>query len=331
MAEVNLKKVKPSGLNPRTAPDPEKMKELTQSIKGVGLIQPVLLRPKGDMFEIVVGERRVKATKQARLDAVPATVREMTDDQVLEAILTENIQREDLSDVEKGKAVKMLMEKYPEKYPTKTAISQVLGVDPTVVMRWVTTVEEVPTEIQELIAPAEPVTGRIPRGKISGVAAVEIVRTVKGKERSVSLAKHLARRKTTIQTLRKAIKRVVAEPEKPVKEIYKEVVTEAPAVLPFMHDHYHKILDGTKTQTSRKGIPPNLKKGATVRALVTHFADLEIVDIYKKKLGEFDEDDADREGGYSLKEFKEVWKKLHTEWNPGEAVNVIRFKVAKVV
>lgn len=331
MVEVNLKKVKPSGSNPRTAPDPEKMRELAQSIKGVGLIQPVLLRPKGDMFEIVVGERRVKASKQAKLDTIPAVVREMTDDQVLEAILTENTQREDLSDVEKGKTVKMLMEKYPKRYPTQIEISRKMGIPKDTVSRWIQTVEEVPKEIQEIIAPAEPVTGRIPKGKISGEAAVEIVRKVKEKERAVSLAKHLARRKTTIQTLRKAIKKVTAEPEKPVREIYKEVVTEAPAVLPFMHDHYRKILEGTKTQTSRKAMPPNLKKGAMTRALVTHFADLEIIDIYRKKLGEFDEGDADREGGYSLKKFKEVWKKLHAEWNPDETVNVIRFKVAKVV
>lgn len=331
MAEVNLKKVKPSGLNPRTAPDPEKMKELAQSIKGVGLIQPVLLRPKGNIFEIVVGDRRVKASKQARLDTIPAVVREMTDDQVLEVMLIENIQREDLSDVEKGKTVKMLLEKFPKKYPTQEKLAFVLGITGQAVGRWITTVEEVPSEIQELIAPAEPTTGRIPRGKISGEAAVEIVRKVKKKEKAVSLAKHVARRKVTRQALRKVIKKVALEPEKPVRDVFRETITEAPTVLPFMHDHYHKILNGTKTQTSRKGIPPNLKKGTTAHALVTHFADLEIVDIYKKKLGEFDEDDADREGGYSLKEFKEVWKKLHTEWNPDEAVNVIRFKVAKVV
>ena len=250
---------------------------------------------------------------------------------MLEAMLIENIQREDLSDVEKGKTAKMLMEKYPNEYPTHSKLADKLGVSRQAVERWITTVEEVPKEIQELIAPAEPTTGKIPKGKISGEAAVEIVRKVKEKEKAVSLARQVSRRRVTRQALRKVIKKVALEPEKPVRDVFRETITEAPAVLPFMHDHYHKILNGTKTQTSRKGLPPNLKQGSIARASVTYFADLEIVDIYKKKLGDFDEGDADREGGYSLKEFKEVWKKLHAEWDPDETVNVIRFKVAKVV
>ena len=69
----------------------------------------------------------------------------------------------------------------------------------------------------------------------------------------------------------------------------------------------------------------------TVRAQVTYFADLDILNIYRKKLSEFDENDAMREGGYTLDEFKELWKELHGDWNPNESVYVIQFKIARQV
>jgi len=68
-----------------------------------------------------------------------------------------------------------------------------------------------------------------------------------------------------------------------------------------------------------------------VRASVTYFADLEITDVYRKKLGEFDEEDARREGGYSLAQFKKVWMAIHGKWDPDETVNVVCFKLSRVV
>ena len=105
---------------------------------------------------------------------------------------------------------------------------------------------------------------------------------------------------------------------------------EEPAVLPFAFENALKILDGTKTQTSRKYI--NLKKikpRAIFQGQVTHFADLRVIDVTKKKLGEFTEEDAKRSGGYTLKKFKEVWKRVYGKWDDNETVYVIRFKLAK--
>jgi hypothetical protein len=56
-----------------------------------------------------------------------------------------------------------------------------------------------------------------------------------------------------------------------------------------------------------------------------------VTDVYRKKLNEFDEEDAKREGGYSLEQFKEVWERIHGVWEPNEAVTIIRFKLSKVV
>jgi hypothetical protein len=89
------------------------------------------------------------------------------------------------------------------------------------------------------------------------------------------------------------------------------------------------ILDGTKTQTSRTGIAdPKIKEGTIVHAAVwePHFADLRIKTIAKKRLKFFNEEDAKREGGYTLEEFKKVWKQLHGDWDGEQTVYVIYFE-----
>jgi len=331
VSEIVLDKIESSVFKPRSTLDQEKLKELTQSIKTLGVIQGVLLRPKGEGFEIVIGERRVRAAKRAGLDKIPANIRDISDREALEMILIENVQREDLSAVDKGKLCKMLMEKFPEEYPTQNTLGDKLGVAQSHISDWIRLVEA-PKEIQELIAPVEKRGEPVPRGKIDYRTAAEIVSKIKKPARQVALAREIARRHIPAQVARRVIKKVELAPERPVKEIFREAVREeASPVLPFMHHHQQLILKGIKTQTSRKGLPANLKKGGIAKASVGHFADLEITDIYTKKLREFDEEDAQREGGYTLEEFKKVWIGLHGEWNPDETVNVIRFRVAKVV
>jgi len=333
VAEVELKRVKPSGLNPRTAPDPQKLAELAQSMKEIGLIQPVLLRPKGEGFEVVVGERRVKAAEKAGLKKIPAVIRKVPDDNALEMILIENIQREGLSDVEKGKTAKLLTERFPKKYPTKSELAHKIGVDHSAVVRWVEAVEIVPREVQELIAPAEPTTGKIPKGKISGDMAVTIARKIKEPEKAARLAKEIARRGVTKPIARKLITKIVKEPEKPVRQIFKEVVEEVPVELPFRYAHVGPIIKGIKTQTSRIGLPPNLKKEMMIHAALwePHFADLRVVDIQRKRLGDFTEEDAKREGGYTLGEFRNVWESIHGKgsWDPDQRVDVILFELVR--
>jgi len=101
--------------------------------------------------------------------------------------------------------------------------------------------------------------------------------------------------------------------------------------LPFTKKHADDILDRVKTQTARKRIDPRIRPGALVQAIISrknfHFANLEIEDVYKKRLGDFDKEDAKREGGYTLEGFRKVWKQIYRRWDPDELVYVIRFKV----
>ena len=97
---------------PRKKFDEESMKELTQSIKDHGVLQPILLRKKGQMYEIIAGERRWRAAKEAGLKEIPAVIREMDSIEASETSLIENIQREDLGSIEEAKAYKKLIDEY---------------------------------------------------------------------------------------------------------------------------------------------------------------------------------------------------------------------------
>lgn len=100
IVEVALEDIYPNPTQPRTYFDEKALSDLAQSIKNLGVIQPITLRKEGDKFEIISGERRFRASKIAGLETVPAYIRLVNDQELLEMALVENIQREDLDAIE---------------------------------------------------------------------------------------------------------------------------------------------------------------------------------------------------------------------------------------
>ena len=128
MPEIELKKIQPNRLNPRLEFTKAGLDELADSIKQVGLLEPIIVRPRGNEYEVVVGERRYRAAQQAGLDKVSVVIRDYSDDEVMELNLIENVQREDLTVVERARVCKQLRDKFPQKYPTWGAIASKIGV-----------------------------------------------------------------------------------------------------------------------------------------------------------------------------------------------------------
>jgi ParB family chromosome partitioning protein len=109
----------------RTNPDDPEMAELTESIRTLGVLQPILVRPKPNgLYEIVYGQRRVKAAEKAGLIEIPANIRILSDQEAYEVQFSENIQREDLSDMEKARMLNFLTTKFGY---TQEALAQKLG------------------------------------------------------------------------------------------------------------------------------------------------------------------------------------------------------------
>jgi ParB family chromosome partitioning protein len=110
--EIEIARIRPNPRQPRMNFDDEALDELAESIAQRGVLQPILLRPDGDGFQIIAGERRWRAAQRAQLHAVPAIVRDVDDSGTAELALIENIQREDLNAIEEADAYKQLTDLY---------------------------------------------------------------------------------------------------------------------------------------------------------------------------------------------------------------------------
>jgi ParB family transcriptional regulator, chromosome partitioning protein len=335
LPDIELKKIQPNKLNPRLKFSKSGLDDLAASIRQYGILEPILVRPVNSHFEVVVGERRYRAAQQAGLDAVPVIVRDYSDDEVMEINLVENVQREDLSAVEKAKLCAELRGRFPDKYQSWDGLAKRIGVEAPTVRTWMRTLG-LSEELQEKIAPRE--TQRVPEGKIDFRTALEIHQRIKEPARQVEVAERLAQQPLSRAEREEVIRRAAGnEPlttaaprQQEVAEIVQEVTRETRPVMIFNHRHYKAVLEGSKTQATRRRPDPQIQVGTTVRGAVNHFADLEVTQIERKRLNEFTEADARAEGGYSLAEFKEYWRRVNGEWNPDDVVYLIKFEVARV-
>lgn len=108
--EIDIDLIDPNPEQPRTRFADENLEELAASIRSSGVIQPIVLRPKGGRYEIVAGERRWRASQKAELRRIPAVVRDVSDEKMLELALVENIQRQELNPIEEARAYKRLID-----------------------------------------------------------------------------------------------------------------------------------------------------------------------------------------------------------------------------
>jgi ParB family chromosome partitioning protein len=106
--EVPVGDIDPNPLQPRAQFDQGKIAELSESIRVNGIIQPLIVRRHGDRFQLVAGERRLRASRLAGLAQVPVVIQDFADDQLLQLALIENIQREDLNPIETARALERL-------------------------------------------------------------------------------------------------------------------------------------------------------------------------------------------------------------------------------
>jgi ParB family transcriptional regulator, chromosome partitioning protein len=140
-----LSQIRPNPFQPREDFDLEAMEDLVQSIREKGIIQPVLVRPKGEFYELIAGERRLRAAKTLEINEIPAIIKEANDQDSLEIALIENIQRKELNPIEEARAYQYLIDKFNL---TQDEVSEVLGkarASVTNILRLL----KLPAEIQE--------------------------------------------------------------------------------------------------------------------------------------------------------------------------------------
>ena len=124
--QISIDLIEPSPYQPRTRFREEALDELARSIQASGIIQPLVVRPIGNRFQLIAGERRWRAAQRAGLDKVSAIVRQVPDELALEMTLVENIQREDLNPIEQARAFERLMHEF---HATQEAVAERTGKD----------------------------------------------------------------------------------------------------------------------------------------------------------------------------------------------------------
>ena len=130
LQQCGIEEVQPNPFQPRKAFSDEQLQELVDSIREKGILQPLLVRRKSDGYELIAGERRWRAAQRAGLREIPILVRDVSDSEMLELSLIENIQRENLNPIEEAEAYKRLMEQF---HLTQEEISKKVGKDRTTI------------------------------------------------------------------------------------------------------------------------------------------------------------------------------------------------------
>lgn len=164
--EVPIDLIDRSSLQPRNVFDETKLDELARSIIANGVVQPLILRRKGARFELIAGERRWRAAQRAGLTKIPAVLRNVSDDKVLEIALIENIQREDLNPIEEARAYKKLIDTLGL---TQETVAERVGRDRSYVTNYLRLLR-LPEDIQELLQ-----SGRLSTGHARTLLAVDHV------------------------------------------------------------------------------------------------------------------------------------------------------------
>ncbi len=145
--QIDIDQIDPSPYQPRTRFREEALDELARSIRTSGIIQPLVVRPMGQRFQLIAGERRWRAAQRAGLDKVSSIVRQVPDELALEMTLVENIQREDLNAMEAARAFARLMDEFQL---TQESVAERTGKDRTTVANAIRLLKLEPT-IQEWI------------------------------------------------------------------------------------------------------------------------------------------------------------------------------------
>jgi ParB family chromosome partitioning protein len=145
--ELDLDLIEPNSEQPRSRFTEERLEELAQSIRANGIVQPIVVRKRGDRYQIVAGERRWRAAQRAGLQKIPSVIKEVADDKLLELALIENIQRQELNAIEEAKAYKNLIDTIGL---TQEMIAERVGKNRTIITTFLRLLK-LPKDIQKLV------------------------------------------------------------------------------------------------------------------------------------------------------------------------------------
>ena len=229
---VDINKVEPNRDQPRKNFDEDALEELADSIRQVGLIQPIVVQDRKTYYEIIAGERRWRACKKAGLKEIPVIIKNFTEQEIVEISIIENIQREDLNPIEEAMAYKRLLEEFNLK---QDEVAEKVSKNRTTI-----------TNSLRLLKLTEEVQQMIVDGKLSTGHARAII-SIEDPEKQLEIAEKIFDEKMSVREVEKFIKSL----DKPAKP--KKKVNESLQVVYDSIEEQLKLMLGTKVSILSKG------------------------------------------------------------------------------
>ncbi|WP_026509001.1 MULTISPECIES: ParB/RepB/Spo0J family partition protein [unclassified Butyrivibrio] len=233
---VNITKVEPNRDQPRKIFDEDKLLELSDSIKQYGIINPLIVQDRGDHYEIIGGERRWRAAKKAGLKEVPVIIKNLSDQEIAEYALIDNIQRDDLNPIDEALAFKKLIDDF--------------GYTQDVVAEKVSKSRVAITNSLRLLKLCEEVRQMVIDGKLSTGHARAII-SIEDKEKQIQIAEQIFDQKMSVRDTEKLVKNLGKTP----KQNNKKKTNLNPSVESVYRELEDKCTQatGTKVSISTKG------------------------------------------------------------------------------
>ena len=229
---VDINKVEPNREQPRKTFDEDKLLELADSIKNVGLIQPIVVQDRQSYYEIIAGERRWRACKLAGLKEIPVIIKNFTEQEIVEISIIENIQREDLNPIEEAMAYKRLLDEFNLK---QDEVAEKVSKNRTTI-----------TNSLRLLKLTDEVKQMVIDEKLSTGHARAII-SIDDPSKQIELAEKIFDEKMSVRDVEKYIKSM----SKPAK-LKKQTSESLKAVYTQMEEELKLVL-GTKVSISAKG------------------------------------------------------------------------------
>lgn len=192
LINIDIDLIEPNSEQPRTIFEDQSLDELAQSIRANGVVQPIVVRRKGSTYQLVAGERRWRASQKANLQTIPAIVKNISDDKMLEIALIENIQRQELNAIEEARAYRNLIDSVGL---TQEMIAERVGKNRTTI-----------TTFLRLLKLPEDVQGLVEQNKISAGHARALLMTEEP-DLQRSLARKIVEMSLSVRETEKAVKR----------------------------------------------------------------------------------------------------------------------------
>jgi ParB family transcriptional regulator, chromosome partitioning protein len=235
--EVNIKEIRPNPYQPRKIFEEKALQELTASILEHGIIQPLIVRKSIKGYELVAGERRLRAAQLAKLDKVPVVIKEFTDEQIMEIALIENLQRENLNPMEIAVAYQKLVKSFSL---TQEDLAQKVGKSRPHVANFLRLLQ-LPEEVQTFVS-----EGQLSMGHARALLGIE-----EDKQR-IDIAKEVANKGLSVRELEELIKRLNGE-----KRVPRE--TKVSVTSPYIRNFEERLREKFGTAVNVKPVGNNGK------------------------------------------------------------------------